>query len=271
LRFSFTLWAKVVIARALIRVIAMYGDPLWILVNVGGPLLTSTALAFLYRFAGLPQFTGFAILGGGIAAYWGNVLWSMASQLSWDKRSGMLYLYITSPAPLTALLIGMSLGGILGTLPSSIAVLITGTLLFKPPFSPPTITLVLIFMLTLVALYGMGIALSSLYLFLSREAEEINEALYEPVSFLSGIYFPSIGRSSPLPIAIQAVAALIPLTIGMDSLRRTVFYAEGLSELWPNIALLAAMAVTSIYIGLKMLSYIERRGRETGDILVTLK
>lgn len=259
------------LSRAIIRIIATYGDPLWIVVNVGGPLLTSIALAFLYRFSGLPQLTGFAILGGGIAAYWGNVLWSMAAQLNWDKRSGMLYLYITSPAPLTALLLGMSLGGILGTLPSSVAVLVIGTLLFNPPFSPPTISLPLIFMLTLVALYGMGIALSSLYLVLGREAEEVNEALYEPVSFLSGIYFPSIGRASPLPLAVQAVASLIPLTIGMDALRRAIFYAEGVSELWPSLVVLAFMAVVSIIVGLKTLNYVERRGRLTGDILVALR
>lgn len=255
----------------MIRVLATYGDPLWIVVNVGGPLLTSIALAFLYKFAGIPQFTGFAILGGGIAAYWGNVLWSMAAQLNWDKRSGMLYLYISSPAPLTALLVGMSLGGILGTLPSSLTVLIIGTLLFNPPFSPPTLALALIFMLTLLALYGMGIALSSLYLILGREAEEVNEALYEPVSFLSGIYFPSIGRASPLPLAIQAVASLIPLTIGMDALRRAVFFSEGVGELWPSLLTLAVMAQASIILGLKALNYVERRGRVTGDILVALR
>lgn len=271
MRRSFVLWVKVAVSRALIRVIATYGDPLWIVVNVGGPMLTSLALAFLYRFAGLSSLTGFAILGGGMVAYWGNVLWSMASQLNWDKRSGMLYLYIASPAPLTALLIGMSLGGILGTLPSSIAVVIIGTILFKPPFSPPTLTVVLIFMLTLVALYGMGIALSSLYLILGRESEEVNEALYEPISFLSGIYFPSIGRFSPLPLALQAVASLIPLTLGMDALRRAIFYTEGLTELWSNLSALAVMAIALILIGLKALSYVERRGRETGDILVAMK
>ncbi|MEM0445245.1 MAG: ABC transporter permease [Nitrososphaerota archaeon] len=271
MRHSVELWLRVAFSRAMIRVLATYGDPLWIVVNIGGPLLTSIALAFLYGFAGLPQLTGFAILGGGMVAYWGNVLWSMAAQLNWDKRSGMLYLYFTSPAPLTALLIGMSLGGILGTLPSSIFVLIIGTLLFNPPFSPPTISLLLTFILTLTALYGMGISLASLYLILGREAEEINDALFEPVSFLSGVYFPSIGRGSPLPLALQAIASLIPLTLGMDALRRAVFYAESIAELWPNLAALFIMTLAAIIVGVKALSYIETIGRKTGDILVTLK
>jgi ABC-type multidrug transport system, permease component len=265
------LWLKAAYSRALIRIYATYTDPLWLVVNVGGPLLTSLALAMLYRFAGLTQYSGFAVLGGGMMAFWGNVLWSMASQLNWDKRSGMLYLYISSPAPLTAILIGMSLGGIVGTLPSSLIVITLGVVLFKPQFSPPSLALAAAFILTLVALYGMGIALSSLYLITGREAEEVNEAIFEPVSFLSGLYFPSIGRGSPFPLALQAIASLIPLTIGMDTLRRVVFYGQDLPNVWLNLLVLALMAVLSIFAGTRLLSIIEMRGRMTGDLLVRIK
>jgi len=271
LRLSFSLWLRVAFSRAVIRILSVYTDPLWLIVSLGGPLLTSLAMALLYRFAGLPALSGFAVMGGGMVAFWGNVLWSMAAQLNWDKRSGMLYLYFISPAPLTALMIGMSLGGILGTLPSSTIILVVGTILFKPPYSPPTAALTLTFILTLVALYGMGITLSSVYILLGREAEEINEALYEPVSFLSGIYFPSIGRGSPLPLALQAAASLIPLTIGMDSLRRAVFYLEDLPQLWPNLITLALMSVASIIIGVRVINYVELRGRVNGDLLVSIR
>ncbi len=266
-----TLWLGAAFSRAVIRIYSTYSDPLWILVNIGGPLLTSMALALLYRFAGLGQFTGFAVLGGGMMAYWGNVLWSMASQLNWDKRSGMLYLYIASPAPLTSLLVGMSLGGIVGTLPSSLIVLAIGITLFNPQFSPPSIALAATFILTLIALYGMGIALSSLYMVTGREAEEINDAIFEPVSFLSGLYFPSVGRGSPFPFALQAVASLIPLTIGMDTLRRVAIYGQDLPDVWANLAALSLMALVSIIGGTRALSYVEMKGRKTGDLTVRIR
>jgi hypothetical protein len=36
-------------------------------------------MALLYASAALSKYTGFAILGGIMLAFWGNVLWSMAS------------------------------------------------------------------------------------------------------------------------------------------------------------------------------------------------
>ena len=265
------LWLRVIYARAWVRVKSVYNEPLWLAVNIAFPLLSSTAFALLYRSAGLAALSGFAILGGIMMAFWSNVLWSMASQFHWDKQVGLFDIYLVSPAPVTALLVGMSLGGIASTAPSAILVAAFGWTVFSPPFSPSWGTVILTFTLTLASLYAMGMLLSSLFLVYGREAEAVNEAISEPVSMLSGVYFPAIGGASPFPLAIQALASLIPLTIGMDALRRGVFTAEGLGTMVPNLTVLATMATLLLLAASKTLGALEGKGRKEGTLGVRLR
>jgi ABC-2 type transport system permease protein len=208
-----------------------------------------------------------------MVSFWGNVLWSMASQFNWDKQQGLFELYITSPAPISAILIGMSLGGILGTAPSAITLTIIGWLLFAPPANPLWPLVALTFALTLASLYAMGMALSSLYLVYGREADSVNEALHEPVSFLSGVYFPS---SLAFPAVLQAIVLIIPLAVGMDALQRTLFSLNfnGVADLTPvyrDVLLLAIMGITLLFAASKALKILEEKGRRAGTIAVRLR
>ena len=263
-------WLRTAYARLWVRAKSIYGEPLWVAVNIGFPFFTSFSLTMVYRAYGLNSFTGFAILGGVMISFWGNVLWSMASQFNWDKQVGLFEIYISSPAPLSAILVGMSLGGILGTAPSAVLVALLGWLIFHPPLNAVWPAVSLVFVLTLASLYAMGMALSSLYLAYGREADSVNEALHEPVSLISGVYFPSTGGFSPFPLAVQAGASLIPLTLGMDALRRTLFFGQGFGQLYLDLELLAlaVMGVVLLFASSKALEFLENKGRRTGTIAV---
>ena len=273
MKLQASLWLKTVYARAWVRTKSIYGEPLWVAVNVGFPFFTSLALSLLYSSAGLRAGIGFAFLGGVMVSFWGNVLWSMASQFNWDKQQGLFELYITSPAPISAILVGMSLGGIIGTAPSALALAIIGWVLFTPPANPLWPLVALTFALTLASLYAMGMALSSLYLVYGREADSVNEALHEPVSFLSGVYFPT---NLAFPAAVQAAALIIPLAVGMDALQRTLFTftVQGTPDLtlvYRDILLLVAMGVVLLFAASKALKILEEKGRRTGSISVRLR
>ena len=258
-------------SRAWVRVKSTFGEPVWLAVNLAVPLLSSFAMALLYRSTGLGSYAGFAILGGIMLAFWGNVLWAMASQFNWDKEEGMFEIYLVSPAPISAILVGMSLGGILATAPSAAFVSIIGWVFFSVSISPSWLAVFLTFILTLASLYAMGMLLSSLYLAYGREAESLNNAFSEPINFLSGLYFPSIGTGSPFPFALQVVASFIPLTIGMDALRKSVFYANGIRAVWLDLVVLACMAIILLVLGDKALKRLEERGRRQGTLVVRLR
>ena len=264
-------WLRTMKARAMVRLWSIFGEPLWVLVNLGFPVLSSLALSLLYVSAGLASYTGFAILGGVMVSFWGNVLWSMASQFNWDKQEGLFEIYLTSPASMPAILIGMSLGGIAATAPSAVLVTLVGWVLFHPPIAASWTAVALTFVLTLASLYALGMSLASLYLVYGRQAESLNNVLQEPVSMLSGIYFPSIGSFSPFPFALQVVASLIPLTIGMDALRRSLFFSQGLASVWPSLLALAAMAVVLLFVSTRALKALENKGRMDGTVTVRIR
>jgi len=141
--------------------------------------------------------------------------------------------------------------------------------LFNPPISPAWPAVLVVFTLTLASLYALGMALSSLYLVYGREADSIKEALHEPVSFLSGVYFPQ--QMLQFPAAVQIAASLIPLTIGMDALRRTLFSGEGLQQISFHIGVLALMAGVLLVLSQRMLKFLEERGRKAGTISVRIR
>jgi len=264
-------WFRTMRARALVRLWSIFGEPLWVVVNMGFPVLSSLAFSLLYLSIGAGSYVGFAVLGGVMVSFWGNVLWSMASQFNWDKQEGLFEIYLTSPAPISAILIGMSAGGILATVPSAVIVTVIGWALFHPVVSASWGAVALTFGLTLASLYALGMTLSSLYLVYGREAESMNNVLQEPVSMLSGVYFPSIGQFSPFPFALQVAASLIPLTIGMDALRKSLFFAEGVGAVWLDLVLLAVMAVVFLGISEFSLRALERKGRRDGTIAVRIR
>ena len=257
-------------ARLWVRTKSIFGEPLWVAVAVGFPFFTSFSFTMVYRAYGLGAYSGFAILGGVMVSFWGNVLWSMASQFNWDKQVGLFEVYIASPAPITAILIGMSLGSILGTAPSAAMVALLGWVIFNPPINPFWPAVILVFALTLASLYALGMALSSLYLAYGREADSVNEAVQEPVSLISGVYFPSVGGISPFPFAVQAAASIVPLTLGMDALRQSLGFpiVHPFIPLYIEAGILAVMAAALLFASKRALVFLENQGRRTGTISV---
>ncbi|HJX40364.1 MAG TPA: ABC transporter permease, partial [Anaerolineales bacterium] len=187
------LFLQTVVARAYPRIIAQHRrERSWIFFEVLLPMLAVSAYVFVYRAIGAPEsYVGFVVVGGAMIAFWANILWQMSSQLFWEKENGNLSLYVMAPTSLMAILLGMAVGGMSATLLRAIGIVLLGTLFFHVQFSLGSVWLLfLTFTLTMVALYGMGMMFSSLFLLLNREAWHLSNLAQEPVYLFSGFYFP---------------------------------------------------------------------------------
>ncbi|MGW8224151.1 MAG: hypothetical protein ACWGOY_00345, partial [Anaerolineales bacterium] len=88
---GFMLSIKTVIARAYPRVIGAQREKSWMFFDVFLPMLAVSAYVFVYRAINAPEeYIGFVVVGGAMTAFWLNVLWSMSSQLYWEKEQGNL-------------------------------------------------------------------------------------------------------------------------------------------------------------------------------------
>jgi ABC-2 type transport system permease protein len=257
--YSARLFFQTVIARAYPRVIGTQREKSWLFFDVFLPMLAVSAYVFVYRAIGAPEtYIGFVVMGGAMTAFWMNILWSMSSQLYWEKEQGNLALYIIAPNSLMAILLGMAFGGLVAVL--------FGSLLFKVHFVVTSfLALFGTFTLTMVALYGMGMMFSSLFLLLNREAWHLANLAQEPIYLLSGFYFPL--RS--LGFWIAASSSLIPLALGMDAMRQLVFLegpSLGFLSVGLELAILGALSVLFLVGARYLLAYMERLAIREGRL-----
>ena len=185
------------------------------------------------------------LVGGAMSAYWMNVLWAMGNQLFWEKETGNLALYIMAPSSMVAILLGMALGGMFTTTVRAVSILAIGTVLFDIRFQVSSVPMLcLIFALSLVALYGMGMMFASMFLLFGREGWHLVNLAQEPVFLVSGTFFPI----EQMPDVLQGVARLMPLTYLGDALRQTMVGGSAFAPLWVCAAVLAAVLALSLFV-----------------------
>ncbi len=122
------LYIKTVIARAYPRLIGQQREKSWMFFDIFLPLMGVCAYVFVYRAIKAPEdYIGFVVVGGAMTAFWMNVLWSMSSQLYWEKEQGNLALFIMSPSSMMAILLGMALGGLVATTLRALVIMVLGS------------------------------------------------------------------------------------------------------------------------------------------------
>ncbi len=257
---------RATLARAYVRVVGSIREPAWIVSDAVLPALGMCAFVLLYRGLGAPKsYETLAVLGGILSIYWINVLWGMGAQLYWEKQQGQLQLYFAAPCSRMAILTGMALGGALMTTVRTVFSIAMGFGVLGVRVSAVSpLPLIVVFVTTMVALYALGMTLSSLFLLYGREAWHLCNAMQEPVYFLSGLYFPirTLG-------ALGAVAAgLIPLGLGLDAMRQVLVgkAAHGLLPVSVEIGLVAGLAVVFLVTARASLAYLENLSKREGRL-----
>lgn len=257
---------KTMLGRAYPRLMSALREPEWFFYDVMLPLLRVIAFVLVYRTLKAPSaYTGFVILGGAMMAFWLNVLWMMAGQLHWERQCGNLELYLMAPSSMLWILAGMALGGMLATLIRAVFIVVVGSLLFGVSYEIVSLpALVLTFLLTLVALYGLGAMLASLYLLYNRQIWTFQEMIQEPISFVTGMYFPvrTLGGIA------GGLASLIPLTLGLDAMRQLLFPGG-----WPPFLSVAwEMLIQGVFMVFFLIAatwsfrFVERRAKVEGRL-----
>jgi ABC-2 type transport system permease protein len=261
------LFLKTIVARSYPRVVGMQREKSWLFFDVFLPMLAVSAYVFVYRAIGAPEeYVGFVVMGGAMTSFWMNVLWSMSSQLYWEKEQGNLALYIIAPNSMMAILLGMAVGGLFATALRAVAIIIVGSLMFNVTYSVVSFTqLLFVFLLAMTALYGMGMMSASLFLLLSREAWHISNLMQEPVYLVSGFYFPI----KSFNFWVAAAASFIPLTLGLDAMRQLVFPSGallGFLSVKVEIAVLIGLCAVFLTGAKFLLDYMEKLAIREGRL-----
>jgi ABC-2 type transport system permease protein len=257
---------RAVRARAYVRLVGSLRAPDFVVSDALFPNLGMCAFVMLYRALGAPRsYEALAVIGGILTTYWVNVLWGMGAQLYWEKQSGQLQLLFAAPCSRMAILTGMALGGFLASVLRSLVGVAIGVFVFRvrlQSFSPWL--LLAVFLLTMAALYTLGMTLSSMFLLYGREAWNTANALMEPVYFVSGLYFPI----RTLGLFGGIAAALVPLALGVDALRQVLLgrAAHGLVPVGWELLGLAAFAALFTWLAHLALELLEGLAKREGRL-----
>ncbi len=259
---------RAVTGRAYPRVRGSLREKSWVFFDIALPFLSTCAFVLVYRALRAPEaYVGFAVLGGAMTAFWLNVLWMMGAQLYWDRGEGNLEIYFTAPIHLMSILVGMAVGGLSMSATRALVIIVAGSVLFGVQYAiDQWLLLGGVFLLTLIALYGLGMLMASLFLFWGREAWHLANLLQEPVYFLGGLYAPLKVLG---PLAALGMG-LLPLAVGLDAIRQLTFaQVQGIGVLPPaaEAAILAVMAVVFLLLARVALAYFERRARAEGRLV----
>lgn len=261
------LFLQTVIARSYPRVIGQQREKSWIFFEIFLPMLAVSAYVFVYRAIGAPEeYIGFVVIGGAMVAFWLNILWSMSSQLYWEKEQGNLALYIMAPNSMMAILLGMALGGLIASCMRAVVIIALGTILFNVDFAVQNyFQLMMIFLITMIALYGLGMMSSSIFLLLSREAWHLASLAQEPVYLVSGFYFPI----KSLNFWVAVGASIIPLTLGLDAMRQLVFpstTSQGFLSVSTEIMILLLLCIIFLIGAYLLLAHMEKLAIREGRL-----
>jgi len=236
------------------------------------PLLWAVPSWFLVEYAtgshgsgftnatGVPNYLAFMyFLIGGI--YWNYVegVWSVAMNARESVRTGTLESIWVTSAPRSAVILGWSLGRLVGiTLYSAVVVAVMVAM--QPHLSwLRMVEALLVLVTSVLSAYGLGFVLAGLSLW-SRDDGSLVSIVGNAAPLFGGVVFPV----AMLPLSLRVVSYVFPFTYGADLIRHLVLGSNTLMAPDMETGLLVIMAIVLPVLGLLVFRILERSARVRG-------
>ncbi|MBU6424132.1 MAG: ABC transporter permease, partial [Chloroflexi bacterium] len=206
---------------------------------VGGRQLGLTASI------GTPDLAGFLFMGGAVSGVVGVAFWTMGMSLRSEMDMGTLEPSWLTPTRRETLVIGRAVQGVLITGVVQAALFAIGIAFFGLRLRWDALRALPAMAVMLAALLGVGFLVAAMVL-LAREANFLVDTTNFLFGMLSGIAFPI----TVLPLALQAVAVLLPTTWAIEILRADAIGARTILDVRLEHLILVASAAVLVPLGL---------------------
>ena len=208
------------------------------------------------------NYFSFALVGIAFFDYLGVALNTFDSSLQEARQNGTLENLLVTQTSLPVILAGSSL------YPFALMSLRTaiyigwGAVLFGFPLRGANwLGAALVLGASVLAFSGLGI-LSASYLLVFKRGNPVNWAILGLSSVVGGMMYPI----SVLPVWLQHVARLIPVTYSLEGMRAAILGHASTRELLPSIAGLLLFAAFLLPVSFAIFSWAVRRTKTTGTL-----
>lgn len=227
---------------------------------LGGP--DGSGLVAWSALTGTTDYLAYIVVGSTIYIWLNITLWDVGFQLREEQMRGTLESNWLSPV----WRISIMLGGTLTKLGVALIFLTVTIAEFRLFFGVRLLQgnqflLLLLMVLLIPSIYGIGLTFASLVL----RFKEANAMVF----LVRGIFMVFCGISYPLEVLpdwMRQIAAFLPLTYAIRSIRAVALSGAGFSDIRMDLLYLSIFAVVLPVLGLSAFRLTERHARRTGTL-----
>ena len=190
-----------------------------------------------------------------------STIYFVGEILDRERVKGTLIGLFLAPCPRLSWLTGFALVGVVEMALSAVVALAFGYLVLGVRFQPNWAALALTLTLFLAALWGIGIILSAIGVYL-KKANPFSNLVSPFMILLGGVYYPV----ALLPDPLRWVARGLPMGYGMQALADAALHGAGIGALAPNLVPLAGFALIMPILGVLAFNWIVRVVRVRGEL-----
>jgi len=233
----------------------------------------ASALSITFIGAGMEQISGQSVDTNYLVLYLliGTLLWrylsivfdAISEMIAWERWEGTVEYTFMAPVSRLTHMVGQTIFSLVWGLLFTGVIFLVVTLFFRLDLENanlPGATAVLI--ASSISFIGFGITAAVLPLLFPERGAQMTNVVQAILLLISGVYYPI----SVLPEWMQVIARASPATYALEAMRAAMLENAGWAELAPYLALLMAMGLVTIPLGVWIFARAEHYAKRTGRL-----
>ncbi len=220
-----------------------------------------SSLAAFSNITGTGDYITYMLIGTTMWMWINTMLWSFGSSLRTEQVRGTLESNWLCPVPKISLLLGYSIFDMLFSILYLTIAILEFKLVYNFKLVGNPIVVLLVFLVSIPAIYGIGFIFASLVLW----AKETNSMVF----LVRGLMMIFCGITYPLAILpnwMQNVSKFIPLTYSINALRTVITSGANIQDIKNELIILLIFGIVLMTLGLIAFNYTQKKAKDLGSL-----
>jgi ABC-2 type transport system permease protein len=205
----------------------------------------------------------FLLIGALIWSYLSMIFDILSETVQWERWEGTIEYTFMSPTSRVTHLLGMGVYAIVYGIIRTALVLGVAMLAFDLDLGNANyVAAVVVLAVCSISLVGFGVVAAVMPLLSPEKGQQVTYIVSALLLLVSGVFYPV----NVLPDWMQKLAAVSPVTYGLEGTRAALRDGAGVVELWGSIWPLLIMGVVFVPLGIWVFHLGERYAKRTGKL-----
>jgi ABC-2 type transport system permease protein len=233
----------------------------------------ASALSITYIGAGMEQISGARVDANYLVLYLliGTLLWrylsivfdAISEMIAWERWEGTVEYTFMAPVSRLTHMVGQTIFSLVWGLIFTGVIFLAVTLFFRLDLENANLAgATAVLFASSISFIGFGIMAAVLPLLFPERGAQMTHVVQAILLLISGVYYPI----TVLPGWMQVIAYASPATYALEAMRAAILRDAGWAELLPYLALLMAMGLVTIPLGVWIFARAEHYAKRTGRL-----